>query len=171
MAERIFIREIRPSDAQATEMARIQLDSFAGQAIRRVFFPRGAESEQEELAFRKGQIVRGADDRQKHWVVAFSETTLPDGTVAREEIIGYSLWIVPPLPGQEKSDEEKAEHWQVERDSRPDSLDKEAHDEIGARVGGLFREMLGEDPEDYWSEYCPVVTWLEAASADDGALH
>jgi len=155
MAARIYIREIRPSDAQATEMTRIQLESFTGQSVRLVFFPKGRETEHEEFAFRKGQIVRGANDAQKHWVVAFSETTAPDGT-AREEIIGYSLWIVPPVPGREKSDEEKAAHWEIEANSRPDSMDKEANDDVGARLGRVFREMLGEDPEDYWSESVPL---------------
>ena len=162
MSQKICIRKIQPSDDEATEMARIQLRSFAGQNIRLLFFPRGKESESEEFAYRKGQIFRGAYDSEKHWIVAISETASSDGA-RLENIIGYCLWIAPPTPGQVKSDEEKARERQVALSYRPESMDREYNDKIVTEQEKLLERLMGQNPADYWSKL-PLVSFKSCHS-------
>ncbi|KAB5511699.1 acyl-CoA N-acyltransferase [Coniochaeta sp. 2T2.1] len=150
MLETISIRHIHPSDEEATEMARIQLKSFAGQNIRLLFFPKGKESEHEEFAYRKGQIFRGANDPEKNWIVAISESKSSDGT-HHETIIGYCLWIMPLAPGQGTRDEEKARDRQLAMSYSPDSMDKEYNDKIVAEQEMLLKRLMGQNPGDYWN--------------------
>jgi len=102
MAENIHIRKIRPTEAQAKEMIQVVLEAFRGTALQQAYFPRGKETEEEEGAYRVGQILRSLDDPATHYVAALLETALPDGAV-HEEIIGYTGWCSPAVPGSRKA--------------------------------------------------------------------
>ncbi|KAH8913021.1 acyl-CoA N-acyltransferase [Coniochaeta sp. PMI_546] len=149
MAERIFIRHMRPSDEEVKAMVQLQLETFVDTGLHQAYFPKGRETWDEERVFREGQIFRRMDSPTMHWVVAFLETSLSDGTT-REEIIGYSLWESPASPGIERTEEEKASARVQDLSYRPDSMDKEAHDKISAEMSVVFKHLLGEDPDNYW---------------------
>lgn len=130
-------------------MVQLQLETFVDTGLHQAYFPKGRETWDEERVFREGQIFRRMDSPTMHWVVAFLETSLSDGTT-REEIIGYSLWESPASPGIERTEEEKASARVQDLTYRPDSMDKEAHDKISAEMSVVFKHLLGEDPDNYW---------------------
>jgi GNAT superfamily N-acetyltransferase len=156
MLERLSTRELVPSDDQAREMARIQLDAFAGQALRTAIFPRGAATYDDELAYRAGQIVRSAKDPHRRFLVAVAKSTSSNGK-AREKIIGYSLLIMPHPPAEQKeSDDERnvkaRDAREADRLSWPASMHHGANEKFLADSSRIFEEMHGPNPAEYWSK-------------------
>lgn len=151
MAEQIFIREIRPSKDQATELAQLVHDTSIHTFMHQACFPKGKESLEEEITYRVGQMLRSLDDLTKHHIAAFLETVNPDGQV-QEKIVGYTGWSSPPLSGKEKSEEQTMQERAVELSYRPDIMDKDAHDKALVKHGRLFKQLMDGEPSNYWSK-------------------
>ena len=146
MADKISVTKIHPSPEQVTEMITLHVQTFIDTALRRAFFPDGGVDVAEEQAFREGMMARSLDDPNRHWVAAFLETPLPDGTT-RQKIIGYAGFESPNTSGIEQKKDTT--------DYRPDGMDKAAHDKFLGKVVALFKQMAANNPQDYWSEFLP----------------
>lgn len=166
MAERIFIRKIRPSIDEVKAMVQLQLETFLGTSLHQACFPEGKETWPEERVYREGQILRRLDDPTTHWLVALLESSLPDGKT-QEEIIGYSLWESPSSAWNETTEEERAAARTKDLSYRPDSMDKQAQEKISTDMAVVFKHLLGEEPNSYWCESllaCFRCTSTEGAS-------
>jgi hypothetical protein len=148
----IYIRETQPTEADVAAMARLKIESFAGQAIPRAMFPGGSGSAEEELAYRRGQISRDVAGPGRRWLAAYTNAENVDGT-SQEILIGWALWMFPPPPGQEMTVEQAVRARQLELSARPSTMDQEATEQIIEGGNWLFETMRGDhDPRDFWGE-------------------
>ncbi|KAH8902680.1 hypothetical protein BR93DRAFT_962200 [Coniochaeta sp. PMI_546] len=97
-----------------------------------------------------GWKLRALKDPTHFYVVAYEQTTSPDGIV-KKQIVGWTSWNSAPPPGTEKSAEEKEREEAEEVTYRPEAMDKEEQERIAADIKVLYKQCYGEDePNKYW---------------------
>lgn len=152
MADRVHLRVIRPSEKELENLVQVWLETFVGHTWREAHFPHGKATEEEERRWRVGWKLRALKDSTHFYVVAYEQTTSPDGTV-QKQIVGWTSWNSAPPPGTEKSAEEKEREEAEEMTYRPEAMDKKEQEKIAADIKVLYKQCYGEDERNnYWSE-------------------